>query len=143
MNQHTLPHEEPGRPSRPSDEALASAQHAAGQKFLERLRAYRERQAEAEAEGIPALVRLVHVAQGRSGQCHHVRRFLLGIYNAYEWPFELNRLRGLDEELQEDCLRVLRMDLQPRQEIHLFLNGGDMIFQEFWEVEEEDDADAE
>lgn len=100
-----------------------------------RIRKHRTRQAAAEAEGIPALVRLVHVAQGRSGQCHHVRRFLLGLYNSYDWPFELVRLRALDEELQEDCLRVLRMDLQPRQEIHLFLNGGTEIFQEFWEIE--------
>lgn len=124
-----------GRPVRPGAEDIASAQRAAGLDIAARIRKHRTRQAAAEAEGIPALVRLVRVAQGHSGQCHHVRRFLLGLYNSYDWPFELVRLRALDEELQEDCLRVLRMDLRPRQEIHLFLNGGTEIFQEFWEIE--------
>lgn len=126
MNQNTHSRPESGRLVQPSAPLLD---------LHERMRSYRARQGQAEAEGIPALKRLVHVARGRSGQCHHVRRFLLGIYNAYSWPFELNRLRGLDEELQEDCLKVLRMDLQPRQELHLFLKGGDEIFQGFWEIE--------
>src|SRR5699024_7894345 len=96
----------------PGAEEIADAQRAAW------LLDHRSRQAAAEAEGIPALVRLVHAAQGRSGQCHHLRRFLLGLYNSYEWPFELNRLRALDAELQNDCFAVLRMDLTPRCEVH-------------------------
>lgn len=143
MNQNTHSRPESGRLIQPSNEELASARRATLQDFQERLRAHRVRQAQLEAEGIPALKRLVQTARGRSGQCHHVRRFLLGIYNAYSWPFELNRLRALDEELQADCLKVLRMDLAPRQELHLFLKNGDEIFQGFWEIESASDDGAE
>ena len=127
-----------GRLIQLSPEDHAAAQRQPQREYYERLDAYRTRQAAAEAEGIPALRRLVQVARGGSGQCHHVRRFLLGLYNGYRWPFELVRLRALDADLADDCLTVLRMDLTPRKEIHLFLEGGDEFFQKFWEMESDD-----
>lgn len=119
----------------PSPEQIASAQRTALLDLDRQHRDYLARQAAAEIAGIPALERLVRVAQGGSGQCHHVRRFLLGLYNSYAWPFELNRLRALDAELQADALAVLRMDLTPRKEIHLFLEDGEKLFRTFWEME--------
>lgn len=89
---------------------------------------------------LEALVRLVDVAQGHSGQSHHVRRFLLGLYNAEEWPFELHRLRALDADLQRACLTVLELDIcHPARELHQYLEDGDRIFGEFWAHESASD----
>ncbi len=63
-----------------------------------------------------ALTRLIKAAQGDSHQSHHVRRFLLGLYNAEEWPFEMNRVT---------CER----------DIHEYLENGGTIFQQFWQQE--------
>lgn len=96
-----------------------------------------------EAEGVPALHRLVEVANRNSGQSRHIRRFLLGLYNGSEWPFELNRLRALDRDLQVDALVVLRMDMTPRQEVHHYIEDGNDVFLAWWAQERQaDDADA-
>lgn len=97
-----------------------------------------------EAEGVPALHRLVVVANRNSGQSRHIRRFLLGLYNAPEWPVELNRLRALDSSLQADVLAVLRMDMTARQEVHHYVEDGNHVFLEWWEQERQaDDAAAQ
>jgi hypothetical protein len=127
-----------GRLIQPSREELSSAQRTAIRDIEARRQAFAQRRRQAEAEGVPALVRLVHVAQGGSGQCHHVRRFLLGLYNGPVWPFDLTRLRALDVELQDDALAVLRMDMEPRCEVHQRIEGGDLIFEEFWRTEDPD-----
>jgi hypothetical protein len=89
-----------------------------------------------QGKPLEALLRLVDVAQGDSGQCRHVRRFLLGLYNAEKWPFELNRLRALDLELTMACLAVLELDaVSPERDIHEYINGGGTLFQRFWEME--------
>lgn len=103
--------------------------------------AQQQKQADNEAAGIPALQRLVKVAQKNSGQSRHLRRFLLGLYNAYAWPFELNRLRNLDAALQEDALAVLRMDMTPRREVHTYIEDGDEIWREWWHREAAFDAE--
>ncbi|HAO01692.1 DUF7673 family protein [Vreelandella aquamarina] len=83
-----------------------------------------------------ALTRLIKAAQGDSHQSHHVRRFLLGLYNAEEWPFEMNRLRALDRQLQMACFRVLELDVVTcERDIHEYLENGGTIFQQFWQQE--------
>lgn len=90
--------------------------------------AVRERRKKA---GVPALHRLVQAAQGGGGQAYTLRQFLLGLYNSPEWPFDLYRLRGLDPELQTDCLAVLTLDWCGR-EVHQYIEGGDDLFLAWW-----------
>lgn len=78
---------------------------------------------EAEQRGIPALARLIEVAHGDSGQCGRVRRFLLGLYNGGTFPFDLTDLRALDWNIQDDCLAVLAMDMDPWTEVHHRIPG--------------------
>ncbi|MBF7052247.1 hypothetical protein IOC61_02820 [Halomonas sp. KAO] len=99
----------------------------------------RLRQLEAEQQGLAALEHLIHAAQGHSGQSHHLRRLLLGLYNGYRWPFEMQRLRGLDVDLQEAALAVIQMATYSGHEIHTFVEDGDALLKRFWEIEEAND----
>jgi hypothetical protein len=75
--------------------------------------------AERETRGNAALERLLPIAARDHGQAVRVQRFLLGLYNGSNFPFDLNELRGLDLALMEDCLAVLAMDMDgPAVEIH-------------------------
>ncbi|MDZ4153745.1 hypothetical protein [Methylicorpusculum sp.] len=86
--------------------------------------------------GVPALHRLAKIASRDTGQASTVRRFLLGLYNGYRWPFDLTRLRGLDQDLFSDCLDVLTMDARATvQEIHYYFESGDAVFAEFAQME--------
>ncbi|WP_197737416.1 DUF7673 family protein [Methylomonas rhizoryzae] len=87
-----------------------------------------ERQAVIDA-GIPALLRLAKIAERDTGQAETVRRFLLGLYNGYRFPFNLVTLRGLDKALFDDCMAVLTLDARATtQEIHLYIaNGGELF----------------
>ena len=87
-----------------------------------------------EDAGLPALTTLIDAAHSGGGQARHIRRFLLGLYNASHWPFELNRLRALDTELQQAALQVLALDWNSR-EVHTYVRGGDQLFQSWWERE--------
>lgn len=100
----------------------------------------RQRQLEAEQQGLSSLEHLIRVAQGHSGQSHHLRRLLLALYNGDSWPFELQRLRGLDADLQADALAVIQMATYSGHEIHTFIEGGDALLKRFWEIEEANDA---
>jgi hypothetical protein len=90
-----------------------------------------ERQTVTEA-GIPALARLADIAKGDTGQAATVRRFLLGLYNGYRFPFNLITLRGLDKALFDDCLAVLKLDARAtRQEVHQYFDNGGELFERF------------
>lgn len=91
--------------------------------------AIRRRAADRE-QGLLSLQRLVDVAQGQSGQCRHVARFLAGLYNGYEFPFVLTTLRALDEELFEHCVAVLRLDYRPQKEVHQYVENGQVLWQD-------------
>lgn len=93
-----------------------------------------QRNDQARANGIPALHRLIGIAEGDHGQAHHVRRFLLGLYNSEQWPFELNRLRVLDPGIQADALSVIALDWCG-SEVHKYLDNGDDRFSAYWERE--------
>lgn len=86
------------------------------------------------AEGRPALQRLVPIAQRDSGQSVVVRRFLLGLYNGTDFPFDLTELRRLDQAVFNDCLAVLRMDWQPSVEIHQYIPEHAELFKA-WALE--------
>lgn len=106
----------------------------------------REERARLEAErpkvqeqGEKALKRLFAIACRDSGQCRHVAAFLLGLYNGQRFPFDLTDLRCLDHEIFEDCLAVLRMDWQPKQEVHRYIENGGERFEELaqrWAVKD-------
>lgn len=82
----------------------------------------------ANSAGEAALRKLVDIAHGDTGQSAKVRSFLLGCYNGDKFPFDLTELRGLDYELFEDCMAVLRMDYFCSQEIHTRIDGHRAIF---------------
>lgn len=83
--------------------------------------------------GTQALNRLVPLALRDSGQSRILGRFLLGVYNGEDFPFELSALRGLDLPLFEDCLKVLMMDYTPDLEVHERIQGGNHIWQQLME----------
>ena len=93
-----------------------------------------------ETRGAAALQRLFKVAKRDAGQCRFIARFLLGLYNGRRFPFDLTDLRGLDDELFEDCMAVLRMDARvKRQEVHLYVEGTGKAFEQLatdWGVED-------
>ncbi len=84
-----------------------------------------------KASGLPALQRLVTVAQRDTGQSAVVGRFLLGLYNGRTYPFNLTELRGLDQELHSDCMAVLIMDWSPEREVHEMISDGHRIWDQF------------
>ncbi len=97
--------------------------------FQEILALDAERQSATEA-GIPALSRLVKIANRDSGQASTVRQFLLGLYNGHRFPFNLIKLRGLDKELFDDCMAVLTLDARvTAKEIHLYIDNGSKRFE--------------
>lgn len=100
------------------------------------LAAYDNDRADAHEHGLPALRRLAEVARGGSGQAHIVGRFLLGLYNGADLPFDLNQLRGLDLKLHQDCLAVLRLDYHPAREVHEYLEDGDALLEYLRELVE-------
>lgn len=83
------------------------------------------------AAGVKALKRLVPVAQRDSGQSGVIARFLLSLYNGRAYPFSLTDLRGIDSTLWDDCLAVLRLDRRPEQEVHQYIENGDVIWEGF------------
>ncbi|MBY5930812.1 hypothetical protein KUV86_17025 [Halomonas sp. DP8Y7-3] len=94
-----------------------------------------QRLARVEKRGPAALLRLVAVAQGDSGQSHHCRRILLAIYNGPEWPLELTRLRVIDRDLQDAALVVIEWATYTGRELHEYLDDGDRLMQRFWLIE--------
>lgn len=78
--------------------------------------------------GLDALASLVDFTRGHTGQCGIVARFLAGLYNGTDFPFDLTELRAFDADLFEQCLAVLRLDNQPAVEIHKYIPDGDAVF---------------
>lgn len=86
--------------------------------------------AKIEESGFEALQRLYETACRDTGQARKVAAFLLGLYNGDRFPFDLTDLRGLDDELFEDCMAVLRMDARlTRQEVHNYFDRGGQKFE--------------
>jgi hypothetical protein len=60
-----------------------------------------------------------------SGQAGRLVRFLAGIYNGSDYPFDLTDLRVLDTRLANACLDYLNYDRLGKREVHSHLTGGD------------------
>jgi hypothetical protein len=86
-----------------------------------------------QAEGEAALRRLFDIAQSDTGQCKIIAKFLLGCYNGDRFPFDLTDFRSLDHNLFMDCLAVLKMDAQPKQEVHNYFPDGGRKFEKMVE----------
>jgi hypothetical protein len=60
-----------------------------------------------------------------SGQARRLVRFLAGVYNGSDYPFDLTDLRALDTRLANACLDYLNYDRLGKREVHRHLTGGD------------------
>ena len=60
-----------------------------------------------------------------SGQARRLVRFIAGLYNGSDYPFDLTDLRALDTNLANACLDYLNYDRLGIAEVHKHLAGGD------------------
>lgn len=61
-----------------------------------------------------------------TGGARRVVKFIAGMYNGQDYPFDLTELRGLDTELANACLDYLNYDRRGIREVHRNLSSGDM-----------------
>jgi hypothetical protein len=59
-----------------------------------------------------------------TGQTGRLVRFLAGVYNGHEFPFDLTDLRSLDTELANACIDYLNYDRLAKAEVHTHLPDG-------------------
>jgi hypothetical protein len=60
-----------------------------------------------------------------TGQARRLVRFLAGLYNGEDYPFDLTDLRALDTRLANACLDYLSYDRLGHAEVHKHLRDGD------------------
>ena len=60
-----------------------------------------------------------------TGQANRLVRFIAGVYNGSDFPFDLTDLRALDTRLANACLDYLNYDRLGKREVHHHLSGGD------------------
>ena len=60
-----------------------------------------------------------------TGQARRLVKFLAGIYNGEDYPFDLTELRALDTELANACLDCPNYDRLGKREVHKHLKNGD------------------
>ncbi len=60
-----------------------------------------------------------------TGGAKRLVRFLAGLYNGQDYPFDLTELRGLDTNLANACLDYLNYDRLGIKEVHKHLANGD------------------
>lgn len=101
--------------------------------YTRRIREIRDKIRDDRLAGEAALRRLLPIAQGCTGQSDRVARLLLGLYNGHRFRFDLSNLRCLDYEIQEDCLAVMRMDMNAFQEVHRYFENGGKLFEKLAE----------
>jgi hypothetical protein len=66
-----------------------------------------------------------------TGQAGRLVRFLAGVYNGSDYPFDLTELRGVDTELANACLDYLNYDRLAKREVHHHLSGGDRVLHQW------------
>jgi hypothetical protein len=79
------------------------------------------RRAMAALEKIEAAIE----AHPGTGQARRLVKFLAGVYNGEDYPFDLTELRALDTELANACLDYLNYDRLGKREVHKHLKNGD------------------
>jgi hypothetical protein len=63
---------------------------------------------EVESDAVDALSRLLEIERaGDTGTAQTVRRLILGLENGPAWPFDLQRLHGLEDEHYADMIAVI------------------------------------
>jgi hypothetical protein len=73
--------------------------------------------------GLSRIVAAVEEHPG-TGQGRRLVRFLAGVYNGNDYPFDLTDLRALDTELASACIDYLNYDRLAKAEVHTHLPGG-------------------
>lgn len=68
-----------------------------------------------------------------SGQAGRLIRFIAGLYNGYDYPFDLTDLRALDTRMANACLDYLNYDRLGKQEVHRHLTGGEQRLHQWLE----------
>jgi hypothetical protein len=73
-----------------------------------------------------ALQRIVKAVEEHpgTGQSRRLVRFLAGVYNGGDFPFDLTDLRALDTKLANACIDYLNYDRLAKAEVHTHLPGG-------------------
>jgi hypothetical protein len=80
--------------------------------------------------GLQKIVKAVEENPG-TGQAGRLVRFLAGVYNGGEFPFDLTDLRVLDTELANACIDYLNYDRLAKAEVHTHLPDGGRQMQWF------------
>jgi hypothetical protein len=68
--------------------------------------------------GLQSIVKAIEEHPG-TGQARRLVRFLAGVYNGHDFPFELTDLRALDAELANACIDYLNYDRLAKADDHL------------------------
>jgi hypothetical protein len=80
--------------------------------------------------GLQKIVKAIEDHPG-TGQGRRLVRFLAGVYNGGDFPFDLTDLRALDTELANACIDYLNYDRMSKVEVHTHLPGGGQQMQRF------------
>jgi hypothetical protein len=80
--------------------------------------------------GLQTIVKAIEENPG-SGQAGRLTRFLAGVYNGNEFPFDLTDLRVLDTALANACIDYLNYDRLAKAEVHTHLPDGGRQMQWF------------
>jgi hypothetical protein len=73
--------------------------------------------------GLQRIVKAIEEHPG-TGQTRRLVRFLAGVYNGSDFPFDLTDLRALDAELANACIDYLNYDRLGKVEVHTHLPDG-------------------
>jgi hypothetical protein len=65
------------------------------------------------------------VSHPTTGGARRLVKFLAGLYNGQDYPFDLTELRGLDTALASACLDYLNYDRLGIKEVHKHPSGGE------------------
>lgn len=80
--------------------------------------------------GLQRIVKAIEQHPG-TGQTRRLVRFLAGVYNGSEFPFDLTDLRALDAELANACIDYLNYDRLAKAEVHTHLPDGGRQMERF------------
>ena len=73
--------------------------------------------------GLQRIVKAIEEHPG-TGQTRRLVRFLAGVYNGSDFPFDLTDLRALDADLANACIDYLNYDRLAKAEVHTHLPDG-------------------
>ena len=80
--------------------------------------------------GLQRIVKAIEEHPG-TGQTRRLVRFLAGVYNGGDYPFDLTELRALDTDLANACIDYLNYDRLAKAEVHTHLPDGGRQMQWF------------